>query len=236
VLDDFEAETAFSFSNVDTGAELVFYNYGDLTYESDVITETFDDLAAGTYRFIIGDSASDGICCSFGQGSITLTNNEDGRIIWDHNGKFNYFVEATLEIDESGDVVSSVVEPPEEITNDYGLPLGNYSFAINMNFDNSPEETTISLTHLDSYTYIGEVSGYDYAAGATVFTTFEGLPAGMYKVDVADYGYDGCGSFEIRDGEDQVLFSSDGQFFNYLSVEIPLGMSDEEIEVLRHSG
>lgn len=225
-LDEFPGETAFAFSNVNSGQELVFHDYESLYDSNELISETFHDLGAGTYSFIIGDSSSDGICCGFGHGNVKLTNAASGVDIWTHNGFFTSSLEATLEINDSGELVSSVVVPPEVDVNEWGLEVGNYTLIVDLMFDSFPNETRLELLYEDTYTYIDSIDGYEYDPKTIVYEAYDHLPSGIYAFDIYDDGYNGGTAFEIRskDGNDEevVLFVSDGTYYSHLHVDIPL--------------
>ena len=70
-----------------------------------VTTVPIRNQPAGTYFFLIADSARDGICCQFSQGNITVRNDATGEILWKHNGVFTEHIEMYINVDGDGNVV-----------------------------------------------------------------------------------------------------------------------------------
>jgi Metallo-peptidase family M12B Reprolysin-like/GEVED domain/Bacterial surface protein, Ig-like domain/MAM domain, meprin/A5/mu/Secretion system C-terminal sorting domain len=71
-LDNYPEETGWTLKNA-SGATIDSANYSTANPDGSTVTKTFTGLAAGDYTFTITDSYGDGICCSYGNGSYTLT-------------------------------------------------------------------------------------------------------------------------------------------------------------------
>ncbi|NOY47095.1 MAG: DUF5011 domain-containing protein, partial [Chlorobi bacterium] len=71
-LDNYPEETGWTLKNA-SGATIDSANYSTANPDGSTVTRTFTGLAAGDYTFTITDSYGDGICCSYGNGSYTLT-------------------------------------------------------------------------------------------------------------------------------------------------------------------
>ncbi|WP_348746970.1 zinc-dependent metalloprotease [Tenacibaculum sp. 190524A02b] len=73
-LDEFPNETSWSIINTGTGAEIESVaSFRSADQSTTKVTELC--LENGSYRLTINDSIGDGICCSFGNGSYTLSVN-----------------------------------------------------------------------------------------------------------------------------------------------------------------
>ena len=78
-FDNYPEETSWTLKNAGGATVASGGNYGSQPKGS-TITQTFD-LAAGNYTFTINDSYGDGICCSYGNGSYSLTANTSGTVL-----------------------------------------------------------------------------------------------------------------------------------------------------------
>ena len=94
--DDFPEETLWILENEDR--EIIFS--GGPYNSTGTFTENFCLPTDQCYFFTIGDTAADGICCDFGQGSYQLVDSE-GNIIFESNGQFG-------ETEETGFCVGDV--------------------------------------------------------------------------------------------------------------------------------
>jgi hypothetical protein len=56
-----------------SGTTVASKTYSTANPDGSTVTETISGLAAGNYTFTISDSYGDGICCSYGNGSYTLS-------------------------------------------------------------------------------------------------------------------------------------------------------------------
>ena len=71
-FDNYPEETAWTLKNA-SGTTVASASYSTSNPDGSTITRTFTGLAAGEYTFTITDAYGDGICCSYGNGSYTLT-------------------------------------------------------------------------------------------------------------------------------------------------------------------
>ena len=71
-FDNYPEETAWTLRNA-SGTTIDSASYSTANPDGSTVTRTFSGLAPGDYTFIITDSYGDGICCSYGSGSYTLT-------------------------------------------------------------------------------------------------------------------------------------------------------------------
>jgi len=79
-FDDYPEETSWEITN--SGGQVVASG-GTYASQADGSTLVIDAgcLADGCYDFTITDAYGDGICCAFGNGSFTLTNNDTGATL-----------------------------------------------------------------------------------------------------------------------------------------------------------
>jgi Zn-dependent metalloprotease len=71
-LDNYPEETAWTLRDAANNV-VASASYSTANPDGSTVTETFSGLSAGDYTFTITDSYGDGICCSYGQGSYTLS-------------------------------------------------------------------------------------------------------------------------------------------------------------------
>jgi hypothetical protein len=75
VTDKFPDETGWTLSQGDT---LIYTQAAGTYHKSEsTYTHTFNNLAPGAYKFLITDSESDGLCCEWGEGSVSITSKND---------------------------------------------------------------------------------------------------------------------------------------------------------------
>ena len=71
-LDNYPEETGWTLKNA-SGTTIDSASYSTANPDGSTVTRTFTGLVAGEYTFTITDTFGDGICCSYGNGSYTLT-------------------------------------------------------------------------------------------------------------------------------------------------------------------
>ncbi|MBQ0735035.1 fibronectin type III domain-containing protein [Aquimarina celericrescens] len=71
-FDNYPQETSWTLVNA-VGNTVASESYSTANPDGSTVTETISGLANGSYTFTIFDSFGDGICCSFGNGSYTLS-------------------------------------------------------------------------------------------------------------------------------------------------------------------
>ncbi|OJJ19145.1 sheath polysaccharide-degrading enzyme [marine bacterium AO1-C] len=85
-LDNYPEETSWQVTNAG-GTVVASNSYSTANPDGSTVTETISGLANGDYTFTINDSYGDGICCTYGSGSYTLTDSGNGTIA--SGGSFN---------------------------------------------------------------------------------------------------------------------------------------------------
>lgn len=229
VFDNYPEETSWTLTSGNTTVASGG-TYGNQAAGSTlVITEC---LAAGCYDFTINDAYGDGICCSYGNGSYTITS--DG-VTLASGGAFatsetkeiciegapavpgctdvnahNYDPNAT-EDDGSCETCSDGVQNGDETGVDCGgakcEPCANacQDIQISITFDNYPEETSWTLTSGGTTVASGGTYG-DQADGSTINLT-GCLPLACYEFTITDaYGDGICCSY----GNGSYTVSSNG--------------------------
>ncbi|UII28631.1 M4 family metallopeptidase [Fulvivirga maritima] len=149
VLDNYPAETSWTLAS---GGSTIASG-GNYSSAGSTITETFT-LADGDYIFTISDSFGDGICCSYGNGSYTLTDNGSGSTIAS-GGSFGSsdFVEFCVEEGDGGG------EPDTEAPTTPG------------NLSVSSVTATSAVLSWSASTDNVEVEGYEVSVGGTLVGT-----------------------------------------------------------------
>ncbi|WP_128755379.1 fibronectin type III domain-containing protein [Aquimarina sediminis] len=71
-FDNYPQETSWTVVDA-AGTTVASNNYSTANPDGSTVTETISGLVAGDYTFTIFDSFGDGICCSYGNGSYTLS-------------------------------------------------------------------------------------------------------------------------------------------------------------------
>ncbi len=71
-FDNYPEETAWTLQNA-SGTTVASASYSTANADGSTVSRTFSGLAPGEYTFTITDAYGDGICCSYGNGSYTLT-------------------------------------------------------------------------------------------------------------------------------------------------------------------
>ena len=78
-FDNYPEETAWTLKD-GSGATIDSESYSSSNADGSTVNVTFSGLAVDDYTFTITDSYGDGICCSYGNGSYTLST-DDGTIV-----------------------------------------------------------------------------------------------------------------------------------------------------------
>ena len=78
VTDEYGDETSWDFK--DSNDTILYSGETDVYGNETTYNHTFDVLTGGCYTFTIYDSEGDGICCSYGEGSYTLTDSNSNVI------------------------------------------------------------------------------------------------------------------------------------------------------------
>lgn len=135
------------------------------------------DLDAGCYDFVINDSYGDGICCSYGSGSYSLT---DGSTTLASGGAFgssettNFCVGGAT---TSYTTLSSVSEGTAVSVSMYP----NYRVNDRLNIASTRDETSYTITNLN-----GQVIESGQITGGRVDVS--DLTSGMYMINLVDAG------------------------------------------------
>ena len=151
-FDNYPEETAWTLKN-SGGTTVASASYSNANPDGSTINETFTGLAVDDYTFTITDSYGDGICCSYGSGSYTLSS-DAGTIV--SGGSFGSSEATPFCIEDGGTVPDT--EAPTAPTS---LAASNIS------------QTTLDLNWTASTDNVG-VTGYDVFQGATNLGTVTG--------------------------------------------------------------
>ena len=214
VLDDYPVETAWTLSSQTGGETLHFQPYESPLVPRETISKTFDNLAESeTYMFKISDKEGDGICCTFGDGEITITDNVQGVDVWSTQGNYGKYYEVDLKIlpnsghaqviGRSGQYKPSSWLALEQMTapdSASGWPgalpsADSFSVVVNVETDDYPEENTWELHHENAdtgeWTLVGDWNGAGSGFRNLESIEFSNLARGWYRFVVRDSEQDG---------------------------------------------
>ncbi len=155
-FDNYPEETAWTLKN-SSGTTVASASYSNANPDGSTINETFTGLVVDDYTFTITDAYGDGICCSYGSGSYSLSSSSGA---FKTGGDFGSS-EATpfcIEADSGGDT-----EAPSTPTN---LTASNIT------------ETTANLSWNASSDNVG-VTGYDVYQGTNNIGNVTGTSANI---------------------------------------------------------
>ncbi len=155
-FDNYPEETGWTLKNA-SGTTIDSANYTSSNPDGSTVAKTFSSLTVGDYTFTITDAYGDGICCSYGNGSYTLSS--DASIIFS-GGSFGS-TETTAFCIEAG--TGGDTQPPSTPAN---LVASNIT------------QTTATLSWNASTDNVG-VTGYDVFQGTTNIGTVTGTSANI---------------------------------------------------------
>jgi hypothetical protein len=90
IYDSFPSETSWSLQSLTTGAVVAASGFGEVTELGFFLSESIGLVPGDEYQLVILDSADDGMCCAYGEGSIALyaTVDDTDVLITSSNGAF----------------------------------------------------------------------------------------------------------------------------------------------------
>lgn len=153
-FDNYPEETGWTLKN-SAGTTVDSASYSTSNADGSTVTKTFSSLSVDDYTFTITDAYGDGICCSYGSGSYTLSS-DAGVIV--SGGSFGSS-EATAFCVEGGSTADT--QAPSAPTS---LSASNVS------------QTTVDLSWNASTDNVG-VTGYDVYQGSSILGTVTGTSA-----------------------------------------------------------
>jgi len=162
-LDDYPEETSWVI--VDANGNQVAFGGGYSTDGATVVESAC--LFTGCYDFVINDSFGDGICCGFGIGSYTLTD------------------------DATGNVVASGGEFDDSETTNFCVTAGPACAGVDLDitFDGTPQQTSWDITDASGTvvaTSGGNVYGLSLANSNLGLPNISCLPDGCYDLNFYD--------------------------------------------------
>lgn len=156
-FDNYPEETAWTLKN-SSGSTVASASYSSSNPDGSTVNETFTGLAVDDYTFEITDVYGDGICCSYGSGSYTLSSSAGS---FRTGGSFGSSEATPFCIENGGS--GGDTEAPTAPTN---LTASNIT------------ETTADLSWDASSDNVG-VTGYDVYQGLTNIGTVTGTAASI---------------------------------------------------------
>ncbi|UGU15595.1 M12 family metallo-peptidase [Sinomicrobium kalidii] len=208
-FDNYPEET--SWEVLDEGGQIVLSGgtYGSEPDGSTLVTEEF--LADGCYSFVIKDVYGDGMCCSYGNGSYTLTDIETGDTLAS-GGSFTE--------EEATDFCIGTTTPPP----------GASDVELSLTFDNYPEETSWEILD-ESSSVVAQGGTYDDEPDGSTLAVSQSLADGCYTFVIRDsYGDGICcsygnGSYSLTNTETGEVLASGSSFNASESTDFCVGGS-----------
>ncbi|PHS10932.1 MAG: hypothetical protein COA88_01195 [Kordia sp.] len=196
-FDNYPEETSWTLAN-DSGTSIASGTYSKSNADGSTVSETLC-LPNDCYTFTIKDTYGDGICCSYGNGSYSITG-PDGSI--KSGGSFGSS-EATNFCFSNTPVPTCTdgIQNGDETGVDCGGPSCSPCQAacidttLKIKFDNYPEETSWNLKD-NSGTVVASGGTYGSQADGSTLIINNCLPAGCYTLEFKDsYGDGICCSY-----------------------------------------
>ena len=226
-FDNYPEETSWTLTS--GGSTVASASYSTANADGSSVTESFN-LTTGDYVFTINDAYGDGICCSYGNGSYTLSS-PDGVVV--SGGSFGSSETTTFCVDGGGSgadteapttptnlTASNVTETSATLswsasTDNVGVTAYNvYQGSTLLGSTASTSATINSLTASTSYTFsvtAVDAAGNESAADTVTFTTSGGTNPTGCDTTVSSFPY--SESFESGDGWTQAD-GDDGDWVN----------------------
>ncbi len=155
-FDNYPEETGWTLKN-SAGTIIDSANYSTANPDGSTVTKTFSSLSAGDYTFTITDVYGDGICCSYGNGSYTLSS-DAGVIVSGGSFGSSQATGFCIEAGSGGDTQAP--------TNPSNLSASNIT------------QTSVTLSWSASTDNVG-VTGYDVFQGSTNLGSVTGTSANI---------------------------------------------------------
>ncbi|CAB9510493.1 Vitamin K-dependent protein C (Fragment) [Seminavis robusta] len=218
VMDDYPEEISWTMIAQGAQTAMYFLPYEGITVAGATDDQRFNDLTQGvTYLFKVSDSEGDGICCSYGTGSITIYDNVKGAEVWSSRGNFGSYYEVDFDIlvnghvrvtsrsahyqpstweDHEAQIGPSIQQQPSWPG---AMPVQNASsIVINVYTDDYPEEISWQVHRKQSnvqsnepWTLVEEWNGLTAPLRQLVSTEIETLQRGWHRVILSDSEGDG---------------------------------------------
>lgn len=230
-FDNYPEETSWSLTN-DSGVTVASGSYSNSNADGSSVTETLC-LVDDCYTFTINDSYGDGICCSYGNGSYSVTGPSG---IIKSGGSFTNSEATDFCLGSSAPTCSDGIQNGDET----GIDCGGSScepcapicidIKLRLRFDNYPEETSWEIRNNDG-TIVASGGTYGNQADGSVLNITGCLPAGCYSLVMKDsYGDGMCcrygnGSFRLTDESTGATLASGGSFNASISNNFCVGTS-----------
>lgn len=190
VLDNYPEETSWTLTNSGGSTVASGGTYGSQP-DGSTVTETFN-IAAGDYTFTITDAYGDGICCSYGNGSYTLSDNGSGSILAS-GGSFGSSDAVSFCVEGGGGDTEAPTAPGSLTASNIttsgadlswsastdNVDVTGYDVYVNGSLDGSTTNTSYTISGLSPATgYTASVkakdaAGNESAASTVSFTTDE---------------------------------------------------------------
>lgn len=165
--DGYPQETKIIFEDARTGWRLWDVPYDTPPNQGSAWVEFFSRLPEGKYFFAVYDSLGDGICCTYGNGSIEITNSLTGKSVFQNDGTFETKLEGYIEVNANGKPLwvdnnqrgptghGGSFHPSNDPLwpGDFSPPNSTFVFTLNIRYDDYPNETKWSVEKLVDIPY-----------------------------------------------------------------------------------
>ncbi|CAB9504569.1 Transmembrane protease serine [Seminavis robusta] len=178
----------------------------------------FPNLKKGDYRLLVGDQGRDGNCCAYGQGSFSITDNNNNVVVHTNDGQFGEFVQVNINVAPNGDVTfisetanydnswegaDAIPNYPQAVDQAWPgpVPLQLGGLNINIKFDRYPAENTWTFAKRNgnsaNFNVIESFDGATLGKSNDMVSTQLGtIDEGWYRLVIEDVGADGfCCNF-----------------------------------------
>lgn len=165
-FDNYPEETAWTLKN-SAGTTIESQSYSSSNADGSTVNVTFNALDAGDYTFTITDAYGDGICCSYGSGSYTLSN-DSGTIF--SGGDFGNSQSTNFCVEGGGSTADT--QAPSAPTNLSASNIAETSVSLSWNASSD----NVAVTGYDVYrngSLLGSTAGTSAnVTGLTAATTY----------------------------------------------------------------
>ena len=221
LMDDYPSEISWTMvAEGDETDPMYFQPYESGVPAGRVVSETFDNLRIGNaYAFKASDYYNDGVCCSYGTGSLTIRDNVQNKVLFYARDYFQTYLTLAFEVLSNGHTQIDgktehyIPSTWEDLEKQY-LPISNAawpglmpsvtddsltgSVMVNVMMDGHPEEVAWTIYRQTSYNKswdsIYQFDGVEAQPNALSSTEISDLERGWYLFEITDSQENGLGS------------------------------------------
>ncbi|MFD0965135.1 M43 family zinc metalloprotease [Pseudofulvibacter geojedonensis] len=233
-FDNYPEETSWEIKN-DSGTVVASKSYSSSNPDGSTVEEKYC-LPNDCYTFTIKDAYGDGICCSYGNGSYTVTG-PNGVI--KSGGSFTSSEATNFCFGTTAPTCSDGIQNGDETGVDCGGSCAPCQptcsdVKLRLKFDNYPEETSWEIKN-NSGTVVASGGTYANQADGSILNITECLPAGCYSLVMKDaYGDGMCcsygnGSFRLTNVSTGAVLASGASFNSTITKNFCIGTTRNDM-------